>query len=267
MNHAHKPIIIGTGLITLDLILGSEPSKINWATGGTCGNVLSILALLNWTSIPIARLNGDVASKYVKRDLSRWGIDLRYATLEPTTDTPIIAQHRKVTKAGNIKHRFSWECPHCGAGLPFYKPVPISPIEQLIESSPTADIFYFDRPSPGALLLAKYFLKLGSLVYFEPSAKGDPKVLQQCINSCHILKYSEERFSTPPGSRNSKTENLFLEIQTLGKDGLRYKRFSGVRSGKWKTLSPEFAGVVKDTVGAGDWLSAGLICKVGNAPI
>jgi hypothetical protein len=44
-----KPRAFGIGLIALDLVMGAdrESSVRSWA-GGTCGNVLSILAYLGW---------------------------------------------------------------------------------------------------------------------------------------------------------------------------------------------------------------------------
>src|ERR1044071_1853044 len=76
---APPPTVIGTGLIALDVIVkrASQPSG-RW-TGGTCGNVMSILSYLGWGAYPVARLNGDDASKQVLQDLERWGVRLQFS--------------------------------------------------------------------------------------------------------------------------------------------------------------------------------------------
>ena len=93
MIPATQPKIFGTGLIALDLVIGPDPeTPVRSWTGGTCGNVLSILAWLGWDAYPIARMNGDVASERVRVDMARWGVHLDWTTCAPTTDTPVIVQ-------------------------------------------------------------------------------------------------------------------------------------------------------------------------------
>jgi hypothetical protein len=123
-SSALRPKIFGTGLLALDLVMSadrSEPAHA-WA-GGTCGNVLAILALLGWDAFPVARLNKDAASQRVRADLKKWGVQLKFASCGPTTDTPIIIQHILRAGDGAPRHRFSWSCPHCGSWLPSFKPV------------------------------------------------------------------------------------------------------------------------------------------------
>src|SRR5215831_3040640 len=70
MTSVERPKVFGAGLIALDLVISSDPQSParSWA-GGTCGNVLSILAYLGWEAYPIARLNGDPASIRVLADM------------------------------------------------------------------------------------------------------------------------------------------------------------------------------------------------------
>ena len=75
------PKVFGAGLIALDVVIGATPeAPVRSYAGGTCGNVLAILAFLGWEAYPIARLNADVASERVRSDLSRWGVHLNHAT-------------------------------------------------------------------------------------------------------------------------------------------------------------------------------------------
>src|SRR6185503_15644439 len=85
-NWARKsqPIAFGTGLIALDLILDSRDSgKAAVAAGGTCGNVLAILAFFGWESHAVARLGGDIGSRQVHMLLEKAGVSLDFAELTP----------------------------------------------------------------------------------------------------------------------------------------------------------------------------------------
>ena len=62
----YPPSVYGTGLISLDIIVSMRPEEHYHWSGGTCGNVLTILSYLGWESFPIARLNSDTASVHVK---------------------------------------------------------------------------------------------------------------------------------------------------------------------------------------------------------
>src|SRR5579863_8660897 len=75
--------IAGTGLVALDVVLNErrqEEPKL-W-TGGTCGNVLTILAYLGWRSYTIARFDNDVPARLIRKDLRRWNLDLRFLSLD-----------------------------------------------------------------------------------------------------------------------------------------------------------------------------------------
>ena len=43
--------VAGIGLIALDLLIQCDEKSPSVAAGGTCGNVLAILALLGWQSL------------------------------------------------------------------------------------------------------------------------------------------------------------------------------------------------------------------------
>src|SRR5690606_3829410 len=89
----NAPVVMGTGLIALDIILGVNPSLSPIvATGGTCGNVLAILSFLGWNAFPVGRLGRDLASEIVRRDLTSSQVSLELASQEPVASTPIIVQ-------------------------------------------------------------------------------------------------------------------------------------------------------------------------------
>jgi len=254
-----QPIIVGTGLIALDVIVDADaPSNMRILTGGTCGNVLSIMSYLGWASYPVARLNGDGASRQVRNDLARWGVHLDFANLSPHGNTPIIVQKLKSRASGRSSHSFSWSCPTCGAGLPRFKPVVRSSARTVINEIERPSVFFTDRCSPASLLLAKEYSRKGALVVFEPSAIGDLDVFEEIVSVSHVLKYSADRLGTL--SEFDLKTRPYLQIETLGEQGLRYRTGSG---SSWKELSSLPITNVVDTCGAGDWMTAGLIHKIG----
>ena len=261
----YPPSVYGTGLISLDIIVSTRPKEHYHWSGGTCGNVLTILSYLGWESFPIARLNSDTASVHVKADMERWGVHLDYAEQSPTTSTPIIVQENLINRQGVPVHKFHWRyCPTCGARLPNHRAVTLSATERIKDDVSQATLFFFDRTSPGAIDLAKHFKRIGAIIFFEPSAKSDLKQLKQALMLADIVKYSDKRCLEPMSDIKGAT-SAFLEIHTLGSEGLRYRtHVSSKLSRSWKKLSTFQAREFKDSCGCGDWTSAGLISRLCN---
>lgn len=260
IKYSAKPSVYGTGLVALDFVISSdlkEPAYY-WA-GGTAGNVLIILSYLGWTSFPIARLNSDSSSMRAKADMEQWGVRLDYAEQVPTASIPVIAQEITVDKHGKSKHRFHWRnCPQCGSWLPNYKPVTLKSTIELKEQIHDGKVYFFDRTSAGALDLARHFKSLGSIVFFEPSAKGDPKHFAQAIELSDIVKYSDQRFENVTKGM-SKSSRPFLEIKTLGDDGLLFR---SNKSDTWSRMPAFKVENVVDSCGCGDWTTAGVISQL-----
>lgn len=260
-NRPH-PQVFGTGLIALDLVISADPAvPVRAWTGGTCGNVLSILAVLGWEAYPVARMNSDPASQRVREDMKKWGVQLKFASCIPTTDTPIIIQHILRAHDGSPRHRFSWSCPHCGSWLPSFKPVTKKPVEQVSEHMGDAKAFFMDRLSRSALLLAGQAAAHGAVVVFEPSATSDRKLLGEAMKIAHIIKYSDERINRIPGAMERASATL-VEVQTVGVNGLRYRHRFGRTVSTWKQLHAVQTAHLADTCGSGDWCTAGLISAV-----
>lgn len=257
-----RPKAFGTGLIALDLVMGADATSPvqSWA-GGTCGNVMAILAYLGWNSFPIARMNGDPASHRVRADLKRWGVALDFTSCAPTSHTPIIIQQIRQDRNGSPTHRFLWSCPRCGQRLPSYRPVTQDAIETVAANLPGAAVFFMDRLSRAALSLASTASAQGALVVFEPSAKSDEKLFAEAIQLAHIVKYSDQRLATAGGTMQAESSTL-LEVQTLGSDGLRYRHRLGAGISEWAHLAAINAPNMVDTCGSGDWCTAGLLTKV-----
>jgi len=254
-----RPSIVGTGLIALDVIIEADGKRKPWMwTGGTCGNVLAIMSYLGWQAFPVSRLNGDAASRYVEEDLIRWQVHLDYARTTPGSRTPIVVHRILKTPKGLPFHRFSWTCPNCGAWLPGYRPVLASAARSIAERLGSPNVFFLDRVSRGALILAKACIAKGALVFFEPSGLGEPRLFREALRLAHILKYSNERVRSLQGVGNGG--GPLLEIQTLGAEGLRYRsRIAGAMTDGWERLEAYQVAKLRDAGGAGDWCTAGII--------
>lgn len=259
-----RPVIVGTGLIALDIVLGPEEAALpQLYAGGTCGNVLIVMSYLGWRSFPISRLSGDRASQHVVADMKRWGVQMDWATIKPGSNTPIIVQRIKRSVTGEVSHRFSCTCPNCGAWLPGYSAVPSVAAQAVTEQVKSPDVFFFDRVSRGAINLARLYRDAGALVVFEPSGVGDPRLFREALQFAHIIKYSEDRIHQIKDLE--KVKGPLLEVQTLGSEGLRYRRLGGRSwTKKWIRVAAISANAVRDTSGAGDWCCAGIIHRLGT---
>lgn len=254
-----NPLIVGTGLITLDIVISAATdSPLRAWTGGTCGNVLSILSYLGWHAMPLARLNGDFASKRVISDMKRWGVDINYIQCPPTTHTPIVIQEIRKVYGNKPSHHFIWRCPNCGHTLPSFKPITKDVQRYIDPMIYKCSVFFMDRLSRAVLEIAEKVRANGGIVFFEPSMKGNLKLFEEALQLSHIIKYSNQRFHSFLGN----TENAILEIQTLGNKGLRWRHKLGRKRSRWIHENafevPEFA----DSCGCGDWCSAGIISKL-----
>ncbi len=258
------PCVVGTGLVALDAVMpygGAAPS--HRLAGGTCGNVLTILSYLGWEAFPVTRLKDDVASRTLREDLKRWSVRLEFVAVSPEGSTPVFVHRVGRTEDGAAIHSFTRRCPGCGSTLPGYKAPTAAALELLLPTIPKPEAFFFDRASRGSLLLAKHCAAQGALVMFEPSGLGEPHLFREAVQAAHVLKYSHERLG--------EVEELLsdcaalLQIETLGKDGLRYRsRLHGAQSNGWRVLKALPAEQIRDTSGAGDWCTAGILHRLGQ---
>lgn len=261
MTSLVRPKVYGTGLIALDLVLGLDPNSPvrSWA-GGTCGNVLSILAYLGWEAFPIARMNGDPASDRVRADMAQWGVRLEFANCGPTAHTPIIIQEIRRGRDGRPKHRFSWSCPKCGQWLPAFKPVTTAAVDAVAPALKDASVFFLDRLSRASLTLAKEAAARGAVVVLEPSGKATDKLMAEAIGVAHVVKYADQRLAGVEGVMGIGSATL-VEVQTLGETGLRYRHRFGKAPSDWVHLGAVPAPRLVDSCGSGDWCTAGFVAK------
>ena len=246
------PLCIGSGFVALDIIQGKAGSFP--AAGGSCGNVMAILAWLGWKVRPSARLGADTAGDFIFGALQDVGVDPVHLLEDDAGSTPVVIQRFVEDVAGQRTHRFSLSCPDCGTWLPRFRAVTKKQIAPILDG-PVPKAFYFDRVSPSSLDLASWTARSGGLVLFEPSSIGDERAFQLAIDTCHILKYSKDRLGHVPDLAAVKHPRLIVE--TCGADGLEVRW-----RGRWSHLPAFRTPFFIDASGSGDWCSAGLIHQI-----
>jgi sugar/nucleoside kinase (ribokinase family) len=252
-----KPRVWGIGLVALDLIIDSHSPGPRSAAGGTCGNVMTILSQLGWEANPVARLAKDVAAELVISDLQRWNVNTRLLHMRPLAKTPVIVEKIEKDSAGIPFHTFSFSCPGCGRRWPRFQPVTSASVSRLDSKLAGLDVLFIDRVSRGALALAEAAVRRGSVIFFEPSAASNPKHFSELLKITHVIKYSHDRIEDT--AEIDWGPNMVLEIQTLGRGGLRFRTNLAKNHRVWRRLPAVAIPELRDAAGAGDWLSAALI--------
>ena len=115
-----KKTIIGSGQYNLDTIVLQDYAKGQYKipfrkrlalqeVGGTCGNVMCILAWMGWDARPLACLDDSPEGMKVAADLQRYGCDCRHVTNRPDGGTTLLqcthhryadGTHRMSVRAG-----------------------------------------------------------------------------------------------------------------------------------------------------------------------
>lgn len=253
--------ILGAGLVALDVILNGAPTTpAKLCAGGSCGNVLTILSFLGWSSKPIARLSDNNATKNLFKDFKQFTVNTSLVTKSDDGKTPIIIHRILKDKDGNSQHKFEFKIPGTSIWLPMYKPVLANYVNTIINKQSKCDVFYFDRVSRSTIELAKHYSENGALIVFEPSSLKIDKQTSECLKLAHIIKFSSDRIDNY--SELFPVANALLEIKTLGKDGLEY-RLKASKDQDWKKVSAYKFENIKDSAGAGDWCTAGIINELG----
>lgn len=255
-----NPKAAGVGLIALDVVINEKNEKlpILWA-GGSCGNIMTILAYLGWSSYPIAYIGNDFASKIIIQDMTMWGVKTDFIISDKTVSTPIVIERINHNNTKST-HEFKFKCPYCGSSLPRSRPLPRKIAMKIMRKLPTSKVFYFDRVSRTAVKFAKEQRSFGALVVFEPHTVSKERLFKESLEIAHVVKYSADQID------NIRLKNnVQLEVQTLGAKGLRYHfRKSDGKKHRWKRMQAFKPSKMVDTAGAGDWCTAGIIHILGQ---
>ena len=248
----HNNIAVGAGLISLDvLIWEGKLIPVGYYVGGTCGNVMMILAHMGWESYPIARLDETKDAQRIKEDMLNHNVHIDFVS---TGDgkTPVIVQRNFINKDGVPTHKFESRN-NIGRFYLDFKSLTLKQANEVIDKIDfVPKVFFYDRVSPAILKLASVFKEKGSIIFFEPSSRGgNVKMFNKCVEVSDIVKFSDQRIKDAHQFDDLK-DKLF--IQTQGANGLSF-----CLNTEWIHLEPIMNDNVVDTAGAGDWTAAALI--------
>lgn len=248
--------VLSAGLVVLDIVLVNGDNRPLYQAGGTCCNVSCMLGYMGGTVSIAGRLGADAASRAVINDLHLHKVNTSGIICD-LKETPSIIEKVNPKTA---QHSFSLRCSGCSRHLSSYRSITLDHAKTLIsEDVINVDLFFFDRVTPGNLLLAEGARRSGALIFFEPPKMEIGGDFYKAIKLCHIVKYASSTLGKVLSDGiqypDDFKERPFLEIETLGKDGLKFRQ----EQGKWVKLEPNEALNVVDTTGAGDWLSASFI--------
>ena len=252
-----KNVCVGMGFVVLDAIYRKHDQP-DFLAGGSCGNVLTILSYLGWDSYPVVRLGKDVEGDRIIEDMKRWKVKTKFIEQEKGSASPIIIQ--KLSPRKKLGYRFYSKCED-GTWLPGWRTFLLKSLEAIQDKVPKANVFYFDRVSPSALEMARNQKKQGAIIFFEPTQiLWDDKEFLKCLQISDIVKYS---YNPKVPVNRSILKDVPIEIQTMGKDGIRY-RSKLLKQRTWEKLNAFPISNLVDDAGSGDWVSAALISTLGR---
>ena len=262
--------IIGTGIFNWDSIFVREypqgPQRnrifneklVVQEVGGTCGNVMCMLAHFGWETFPVTNLDRSEEGLGMTQSLKDYGCDCRFVTTTDTGGTTILTIRHGLDENGNKKMSVRQGSPG-GSRFPRRRHIRLrDQAPAFIEALDfVPDVFFFDDPAAGYRYMARELREKGTLVYFEPSAIKE-KADFESIATSDIIKFSGENVQDVSFVKDYR-DKLF--IQTLGSEGLRFN----LRGEGWVNLPPVENDNVADWEGAGDWTTSAFLNALAEA--
>jgi len=238
--------VAGTGFTVLDRVY-ADGSLTDESLGGSCGNVLVCLAMLDRQVAPVLALGEDDEGERLVCEFLQAGAEVSYIRLHADTRSPVLAQQLD-TVSGH--HDFSFVCPETRVDFPRYRPIGDIELDSASSMLTRCSVFYTDRLSGSILKAMRTAWEGGATVFFEPSDVSDQQLFNEAIGMVSILKYSIDRL----GEELSGLHHSGVRIVTHGAAGLK------IADGEGTTWCNAFkAPVVLDTCGSGDMVSVGVI--------
>ncbi|MEA1833427.1 PfkB family carbohydrate kinase [Methylobacterium durans] len=246
VRHNQHVDVAGTGFTVLDRIY-TDGSLADESLGGSCGNVLLSLAMLNRQVAPVLALGDDVEGEQLVCEFISAGALTHYIHLRADLRSPVLAQ--ELDTASGL-HDFSFVCPETSADLPRYQPIGETELEFALPVLTHCSVFYADRLSESILEAMKTAWSAGAVVFFEPSDIDNETMFNEAMKMVSVLKYSVDRL----GDRLSDISPRCIRIVTHGAAGLEVRH--GTDAHWCRAVN---APVVLDTCGSGDMVSVGVI--------
>ena len=223
------------------------------SVGNTCGNVAAILPYLGVLTYPIGHFDQSGQGLQIKKDLQRYGADVRFVENSENGGTTLLrCTHKRDKMTG--EHTISFRATSPGSRFPKRRFIRVrDEAPAFIENLDfVPDIFFFDAAEAGLRYIAGELRKRGTLVYFEPESDADKKKFLKAVEVSDIVKFSNEKVCDLSfvGQYDNK-----LFVRTLGVDGLEFN----LCGQGWGRVAPVSNDNVVDWEGAGDWTTSQFI--------
>lgn len=244
--------VAGTGFTVLDRIYREgQPTQLE-ELGGSCGNVLLSLAMLDHRVAPILSLGRDEVGQRLTREFESAGALTAHVNRRADRATPVLIQ---LLNPDSGEHRFSFQCPETLEPLPRYRSIDYDDVRRATGVLSCCRVFYTDRLSGPILEAMELASGSGALVFFEPSKLERPDLFRRAIKVAHVLKYSDEQLGDELNCLASSGGQA--RIITHGEKGLE------VSVGENRVWCEAFvAPLVIDACGSGDMVSVGVIDRI-----
>lgn len=252
-----KLSVLGLGFSGLDIINANNDRR--FLPGGTCANVLSVLAFLGWRSVLVKAEYSDGWNSFVDRALQRIGVEV---SVFKSSKKPI---PRVIQMNESTGHKFLTICPVCYKNLMTLE-LPSSAKSLMTDKAMDEfDLIYYDRVSAGIKDVVQQANKMNIWTFYEPNSF---RSFSQTINNmamANIVKFSLDRIPYSAAQRllselSGESARTRIILCTNAEKGIFYsiKRSNG-NFDKMEVVDGLQYDTIIDTSGAGDWLSAGFI--------
>ncbi len=256
-----RPRLLTAGYVPLDLIVKDLRNKDFWqSVGGTCGNVSVFASALGVDVTLLTRVGDDQRGQQLVSGISKAGVNVENVEKVTGLCTPAIVEVIHGTPEGT--HQFTHVCPACGIRLPKQAVVSKRKADSIAKNIDQFDGFFFDRATLATLTLAEAAREADLFIFFEPQSIPTTAIAKLAAEMSDIVKLSR------PASRRGKQWDLNpkastrLAIETLGASGTRFRAGSQHGWDRWVEMPAIPPAFIKDTAGAGDWMTAGLLSSL-----
>ena len=139
--------VVGTGFTVLDRIF-KDGTLDDEALGGTCGNILVSLAMLQWRVAPVLALGDDHIGERLVSEFAQAGAITDYIYRRPNMRSPMLNQLLD-TLLG--EHEFSSVCHETNSEHPGYQAIDKLELQFAVPALTQCRFFYADRLSDSIL--------------------------------------------------------------------------------------------------------------------
>ena len=257
-SQGHQQRLLTAGYTTLDLIVRDLEHGDYWQEiGGTCGNVSVFATALGADVTLLTRIGDDTRGELLLQKALESGVSATHLERILGLSTPAIVE--LLSGDGEGTHQFVFRCPLCTSRLPKAAVVSKRHAEAMVGGIDSYDAYFFDRATPSTVRLAEAARDAGLLIVFEPTIAPRTERAERAAALSDIVKVSEQ----PRGAMNTwhpaRGASTQFVVETLGSRGTRFKSRSLRGWGAWRVLPAAERACIRDTAGAGDWLTAGLV--------